>query len=152
MNLIHEIIQWNEDAGNTSDKFNKRQSALYVGLQCEELAEKLKVLGLTVQAYQLDEIGGKFKAGKFDHHFHAVHCKEMLDADMDLIVVSVGAAMSQGANVEGAMAEVLRSNDSKRDSAGRLNKDDNGKIIKDPGYSPADLEPYLLQDLHIKDL
>lgn len=49
-----------------------------------------------------------------------------------------------GADVEGAYAEIVRSNMSKIDPAtGKMLKDANGKVIKPPGYSPPNLAPYL---------
>lgn len=147
MDIIKQIIDWNRDAGNTTNAWNRRQSALYMGLQCEELAEKLKVLGFGSEAFMLNELSYKLKRGNRDHLFHTVYCRDMLDADLDIIVVSIGAAMSQGADVSGGMQEIIRSNESKRDNRGKLVKDENGKIIKGPGYSPPDLGPHLLKTL-----
>lgn len=149
MNHIAQILQWNIDAKNTADEINVRQSATYVGLQCEELAEKLLVLGRVEISNILDELGMQFKRGQHDYFLQmALEDKskrqDLLDADLDLIVVSTGAAMSQGADVQGALSEVIRSNDSKR-TDGKLLKDASGKIIKPDHYSPANLKGYLSQ-------
>jgi len=146
-NPIDAIINWNVDAGNTAFEVNVRQSAMYVGLQCEELAEKLKVLDRVEIAEILDNLGMQFKQGKHDFFVGKALStlegrKEMLDADLDLIVVSTGAGMSQGADVENGLEEVIRSNDSKR-TDGKILKDANGKIIKPDHYSPANLEPFI---------
>lgn len=145
-NPITQVIAWNKDAGNTAGEVNVRQSAMYLGLQCEELAEKLLAVGRVEISGILDKLGMEFKRGQHDYFVELGLAtpegrKELLDADMDLIVVSIGAAMSQGANVHGAMAEVIRSNDSKR-TDGKLLKDTNGKIVKPAHYSPANLAPY----------
>lgn len=138
--MIDAITDFNKAAGNTTDRFNVRQSALYLGLQCEELAEKLDAIGIDSSA--LSTLGTKLKRGSFDIAVRHGSRKEMLDADMDLVVVSIGAALSQGADVAGAMAEVIRSNESKKVN-GELHKDVNGKIVKGPNYSAPDLAPFL---------
>ena len=140
--MINDIIKFNTDAGNTTDHFNVRQSALYLGLQCEELAEKLHAVGMHGIASSLDDVSGKLKKGLYDSAVNHANRKEMLDADMDLIVVSVGAAISQGADPIGALAEVIRSNDSKR-TDGKLVKDIHGKIIKGPDFSEPNLTPFM---------
>lgn len=147
MSPITKIIAWNVDAGNTANELNVRQSAAYVGMQCEELAEKLLVLGRVEISGILDQLGMQFKRGQHDYFVQLALedkelRKELLDADLDLIVVSTGAGMSQGADVQAALEEVIRSNDSKR-TDGKILKDANGKIIKPAHYSPADLEPHI---------
>jgi predicted HAD superfamily Cof-like phosphohydrolase len=148
MSAIQTVIDWNKDAGNTHDSVNARQSAMYLGLQCEELAEKLQVVGLLGSSRSLSMLATNLKSGEYDPAVERTLAtdagrKEMLDGDMDLMVVSIGAAMSQGADVIGAFNEVLRSNDSKR-TDGKLLKDANGKIIKPNHYSPANLEPFII--------
>ena len=65
---------------------------------------------------------------------------ETLDAICDSIWVLVGYAHTRGWNIIGAFEEVARSNMSKVDtSSGKLLKREDGKIIKDDGYSPPDL-------------
>lgn len=144
--IFRRIIDWNVAAGNTDKGFNVRQSALYAGLQCEELAEKLKAIGFGGDVIrQLEDLGHELKQGVWDQIVARGNLKDMLDGDMDLIVVSIGAAMSQGADAIGAMEAVIRSNDSKRFPDGKLHKDTNGKILKGPDYRPVDLTPYVYQ-------
>lgn len=147
-NPIQAIVNWNEDAGNTTKTINVRQSALYLGLQLEELGEKLEAIGFVKSADVFYRMAGDFKAKKFDHQIgqalaEPARRQAMLDADMDLIVVSTGAAMSQGADVAGALQEVIDSNNSKRHDDLRLHKDTNGKIIKGPNYREPDLKPFM---------
>lgn len=144
--IIGVVTTWNQDAGNTTDHFNVRQTALYIGLQCEELAEKLGACGLCDTGDLLDILGRELKRGMWDKAVSRANRKDLLDADADLMVVTIGSAISQGADFKGAMDEVLRSNDSKRDLEGNLNKDANGKIVKGPHYSPPDLTPYICKD------
>jgi hypothetical protein len=40
--FTQRVIDWNLAAGNTADQFNVRQTALYIGLQIEELAHELR--------------------------------------------------------------------------------------------------------------
>lgn len=148
---IASIIRFNVDAGNTTDTLNVRQSALYVGLQVEELAEKLDAIGLVSTAKVFDSIATTLKRG--DHDVTVAHAladpkarAAMLDADCDLMVVSVGAAISQGADFPGAIRDVCASNDSKRDHDGMLKKDANGKIIKGAGYFAADMFPFIRRE------
>lgn len=147
-NFVDRIIRWNKDAGNTTDEVNVRQSALYLGLQCEELAEKVDAISIHISS-ELFSISNDLKKGLFDSVISiGMEYKDtrhaMLDADIDLIVVSVGAAMSQGADVIGALLDVLGSNDSKRFEDGELHKDTNGKIIKGPNYTEPDLGKFLI--------
>jgi len=69
---------------------------------------------------------------------------EMLDALIDIMVVTLGAIHSLGVDGEGAWNEVIRSNMSKVDSVtGKVIKREDGKVLKPKSYSPPDLEPYV---------
>lgn len=59
---------------------------------------------------------------------------EMVDALADLLVVTYGAAVEMGVDLEPVFAEVHRSNMSKN---GGL--DAGGKILKGPGFTPPDI-------------
>lgn len=65
---------------------------------------------------------------------------EMVDALADLLVVTYGAAVEMGVDLEPVFAEVHRSNMSKDGG-----KDAGGKILKGPGFSPPDLLSVLTQ-------
>ena len=67
-----------------------------------------------------------------------------LDALIDILVVTVGAIHSMGADAEGAWNEVMRSNFDKIDlETGRVLKRDDGKVLKPEGWTPPWLDPYL---------
>ncbi len=67
---------------------------------------------------------------------------EQLDALIDILVVTIGAIHSMGADAEGAWNEVMRSNLSKIDqNTGKVNKREDGKVLKPEGWSPPDLLP-----------
>jgi predicted HAD superfamily Cof-like phosphohydrolase len=72
---------------------------------------------------------------------------ETLDALIDILVVTVGAIHSIGADAEGAWREVMRSNLSKIDrETGRVRKREDGKVLKPVNYSPPDLKPFLIKE------
>jgi len=97
--------------------------------------------------------------------FEACNPTEYADAIIDILYVALGAAVSAGINgdqIESMFAEVHRSNISKLwrwkevvssmpdgcefDQVGQdafIVKNPHGKILKPPGYSPANLAPIL---------
>lgn len=129
-----------------------RQAAFYTGMQLEEVAEKLaEVFGpgdyASALIGALQATGEMFKKGAYDKHvFDALYARPhaMLDADCDLIWVSIGAAASQGANIEKAYAEVGRANWDKF-PGGVVTRDPvTGKVLKPHGW----VGPKLLQFVH----
>ena len=70
--------------------------------------------------------------------------KECLDALIDILVVTVGAIHSLGADGEGAWNEVMRTNFAKIDPAtGRVNKREDGKVLKPEGWTPPELDQFI---------
>lgn len=69
---------------------------------------------------------------------------DQLDALIDILVVTIGAIHSMGADAEGAWREVMRSNLTKiNPDTGKVNKREDGKVLKPDGWTPPDLKPYL---------
>ena len=69
---------------------------------------------------------------------------EILDALIDIIVVTVGAINSMGANGPGAWDEVMRTNFAKIDSqTGKVKKREDGKVLKPEGWTPPNLANFL---------
>jgi predicted HAD superfamily Cof-like phosphohydrolase len=67
-----------------------------------------------------------------------------LDALIDILVVTIGAIHSMGADPEGAWNEVMRSNLDKIDpESGTVLKRGDGKVLKPEGWTPPCLDPYL---------
>ena len=67
-----------------------------------------------------------------------------LDALIDILVVTIGAIHSMGADAEGAWNEVMRSNLAKIDpESGRVLKREDGKVLKPEGWTAPNLDPYL---------
>ena len=67
---------------------------------------------------------------------------ELLDALCDQIVTATGVAYMMGFDIEGALKEVIRSNNSKMVN-GKFEFDANGKIMKPDSYSKPDLTKFV---------
>lgn len=67
-----------------------------------------------------------------------------LDALIDILVVTVGAIHSMGADGPGAWKEVMRSNFAKIDArTGKVKRREDGKILKPEGWQPPRLGTYV---------
>jgi predicted HAD superfamily Cof-like phosphohydrolase len=103
----------------TVTRFNPEQYELYKNLIAEEVKE------LSEAKTQVDE----------------------LDALIDIIVVTIGAIHSMGANGEAAWREVMRTNFAKIDKeTGKVRKREDGKVLKPAGWSPPVLAPFLSKE------
>jgi predicted HAD superfamily Cof-like phosphohydrolase len=74
---------------------------------------------------------------------------EMLDALIDILVVTIGAIHSMGADAEGAWKEVMRSNFAKIGDDGKVRKREDGKVLKPVGWTPPDLKPFVDKETSI---
>lgn len=137
--MIKSTCDWFVAAGHQPEnpKFDAKQAAFYTGMQLEELAEKLgHILGQTSSlVVQLHAVADDFKSGKYT----LSQDSELLDADLDLIWVSIGAARALGVDVEKAYAEVAKSNWAKFPAVRHLVT---GKIIKPAGWQPPNLKQF----------
>ena len=69
---------------------------------------------------------------------------EQLDALIDILVVTIGAIHSFGADAEGAWKEVMKTNFAKIDrETGKVRKREDGKVLKPQGWTAPDLTPFL---------
>jgi predicted HAD superfamily Cof-like phosphohydrolase len=69
---------------------------------------------------------------------------EQLDALIDILVVTIGAIHSMGADAEGAWNEVMRTNFAKIDpTTGKVIKRADGKVLKPEGWQPPELSQFL---------
>ena len=69
---------------------------------------------------------------------------ETLDALIDILVVTIGAIHSMGADAEGAWKEVMKTNFAKIDrETGKVRKREDGKVLKPLGWTPPDLKPFV---------
>lgn len=164
--FVADVRQFTEAVGCTTDRFNVRQTALYIGLQLEEMGEKLEACGCGLMAERLYMMSAGFKEGLYDIDVRHADRADMLDADIDLAWVTIGSALSQGADVLGAMREVARANLDKLVAcdeqhlgidrpladcpkcSGRLAyavKDANGKVTKPEGWRAPDITPFVCE-------
>ena len=101
------------------NEFNKDQFNLYVTLIEEEANE----LADAITAH--DQV-------------------ETVDALIDILVVTIGALHSMGADAEGAWKEVMKTNFAKIDrDTGKVRKREDGKVLKPVGWTPPNLTPFL---------
>lgn len=69
---------------------------------------------------------------------------ETLDALIDILVVTIGAIHSMGADGDGAWKEVMKTNFAKIDKeTGKVRKREDGKVLKPTGWVAPNLEPFL---------
>jgi predicted HAD superfamily Cof-like phosphohydrolase len=72
---------------------------------------------------------------------------EILDALTDILVVTIGAIHSAGADGEGAWKEVMRTNFAKIDKeTGKVRKREDGKVLKPLGWEPPNLETFVQKE------
>jgi predicted HAD superfamily Cof-like phosphohydrolase len=72
---------------------------------------------------------------------------ETLDALLDILVVTIGAIHSIGADGEGGWKEVMATNFAKIDKeTGKVRKREDGKVLKPVGWTPPDLKPFLKKE------
>ena len=106
----------------TVDKWNVDQFKLYVDLIDEERKELQEAID-------------------------ACDPVEILDALEDILVVTIGAIHSMGANGEGGWKEVMKTNFAKIDKeTGKVRKREDGKVLKPVGWVPPDLKPFVTKE------
>ena len=72
---------------------------------------------------------------------------ETLDALVDILVVTIGAINSMGADGEGAWREVMATNFAKIDrQLGKVRRRDDGKILKPEDWEPPKLQNFLRRE------
>jgi predicted HAD superfamily Cof-like phosphohydrolase len=69
---------------------------------------------------------------------------EQLDALIDILVVTIGAIHSMGADAEGAWKEVMSTNFAKVDKeTGKVRKREDGKVLKPVGWKAPELARFV---------
>jgi predicted HAD superfamily Cof-like phosphohydrolase len=72
---------------------------------------------------------------------------ETLDALVDILVVTIGAINSMGADGEGAWREVMATNFAKIDrQLGKVRRREDGKVLKPEGWQPPNLKNFLKRE------
>jgi predicted HAD superfamily Cof-like phosphohydrolase len=98
-------------------------------------------MGENVEQYKLYYNLIKEEVGELES---STTMEDDLDALIDILVVTIGAIHSMGADAEGAWKEVMRSNFAKIDrETGRVRKREDGKVLKPQGWTPPDLKPFV---------
>src|SRR5687768_9284359 len=143
LDFVQKVKLFNEIAG-TKERFNVKNVSLYMGLVLEETAEMLVSLGVEADddisdlLERMDTVSHLFKCNEFEESISSfINRKEFLDGAVDVAVVGLGAAISVGADVEGACHEVADSNLSKYEIVNGeyvVIKDENGKIQKPASF------------------
>lgn len=118
-NAFNDQEKFMRACDQTVDSFNQSQFNMYIGLIEEEAGELVEAIN------NHDKV-------------------ETLDALIDILVVTIGAIHSMGADGEGAWNEVMRTNFAKIDpETGKVRKREDGKVLKPEGWEPPKLETYL---------
>jgi hypothetical protein len=119
MNPFRDQEKFMRACDQSVEGFDKDQFALYFSLIDEEFKE-------------------------LNEAYSAGDKVEMLDALIDILVVTIGAVHSMGADGEGAWKEVMRTNFAKVDSeTGKVRKRDDGKVLKPLGWVAPDLATFV---------
>lgn len=119
MNPFRDQEKFMRSCDQSVGAFNKDQFELYVSLIAEECQELQ------------DAVSAEDK-------------EEILDALLDIVVVTIGAMHSLGVDSEGGWKEVMRSNFDKIDSkTGKVRKREDGKVLKPLGWVPPNLKPFV---------
>ena len=142
--MIHSIKEWFKAA-----KPNPSTADVCVQIGChyEEVSEMSAVLYDDVE-YALAATALKYQR---NHNWYIGAIEELsadarvelLDALCDQIVTAVGVAYMMGMDIEGALAEVNRSNWSKFKDGFVPVFNEHGKIVKCAEYTPPELSDYI---------
>jgi predicted HAD superfamily Cof-like phosphohydrolase len=122
MNPFRDQEKFMKACDQTTDNWNVEQFNMYVNLIEEEFSDELKTAIKNCDS------------------------KEILDALVDILVVTIGAAHSMGADIEGAWKEVMRTNFAKIGEDGKVRKREDGKVLKPIGWVAPDLKPFLTKE------
>ena len=118
-NLFRDQEKFMRACDQTVEGFNSAQFLLYTRLIKEEFTELNEAINNNDQV-------------------------ETLDALIDILVVTVGAIHSMGADGEGAWKEVMSTNFAKIDKlTGKVRKREDGKVLKPTGWMPPQLNKFV---------
>ena len=119
MNPFRDQEKFMRACDQSVDQFNEKQYAMYINLINEEHQELLEA------TLSEDKV-------------------EQLDALIDILVVTIGAIHSMGADGEGAWKEVMNTNFAKIDKdTGKVRKREDGKVLKPLGWKPPELAQFV---------
>ena len=141
--MIHSIKEWFQAAKPNP---SAEDVCVQIGCHYEEVSEMSAVLydnvryelAATALAYKMNRSGYLNAAEELS----ADERVELLDALCDQVVTAVGVAYMMGMDIEGALAEVNRSNWSKFEGGVPV-FNEQGKIAKGVEYTPPELSDYI---------
>ena len=142
--MIHNIKEWFKAAKPNP---SAEDVCVQIGCHYEEVSEMSAVLYDNVK-YALADTAIQYQRG-YSEYLGAVEKisadarVELLDALCDQIVTAVGVAYMMGMDIEGALAEVNRSNWSKFKGGVVPVFNEHGKIVKGAEYTPPELSDYI---------
>ena len=108
----------------------------------------MKACDQTVDSWNVDQFNLYVKLieeekSELDEAIAACDNVEILDALTDILVVTLGAIHSMGADGEGAWKEVMKTNFAKIDKeTGKVRKREDGKVLKPVGWTPPELATF----------
>lgn len=141
---IQSIIRWFEIA---KPEPTKKDVLTQIGCHFEEVQEFiLATTHAKAQAYadEVGELTDFYKAGNVLNTLDTADDVALLDALCDQVVTAVGVAYMMGMDIEGALAEVNRSNWTKFNADGTPYIHPDGKIGKNPEtYQEPQLADYI---------
>ena len=100
-------------------------------------SEKINSLRLSLIQEELDELTKAMKENDI---------LEVADALTDILYVTYGAGHALGIDLDKCLDEVQRSNMSKLSKDGKPIYNENGKVMKGPGYFKPDLSKFITKD------
>jgi predicted HAD superfamily Cof-like phosphohydrolase len=122
-NVFRDQEKFMKACDQTTDNWNVEQFNLYVDLIEEEYNDELKAA------------------------IKACDNVEIVDALVDILVVTIGALHSMGADAEGAWKEVMKTNFAKIGEDGKVRKREDGKVLKPTGWVAPNLEPFVKKNV-----
>lgn len=141
--MIKRILNWFQTA---KPQPTAKDVMTQIGCHFEEVAEMCTAMYMDETDGVMQEEADWFKRQEQDTNTIEIvgnlNKLELLDALCDQIVTAVGVAYMMGMDIEGALAEVCRSNESKF-ANGKPVFDNNGKIAKGKNYTAPDLARFI---------
>jgi len=106
---------------------------------CDQTVDTMNAAQYSMYLKLIDEEVGELRQAVLSNDL-----VEQLDALVDILVVTVGAIHSMGADGESAWKEVMSTNFAKIDKlTGKVRKREDGKVLKPVGWRPPELSKYV---------
>ena len=143
--MIHSIKEWFKAA---KPEPTVKDAWVQIGCHYEEVAEMADALWDEEVLESAENAADNYKDYTEDCFIHFLEDLsesqriKLLDAICDQIVTAVGVAYMMGMDIEGALAEVNRSNWSKFEGGVPV-FNEQGKIAKGAEYTPPELSDYI---------